>query len=101
MIGHLESVDGQHKDAEHYSMSIYSDFGVVAVNLDNLNEDTRIYRTIQKGELVMYQDTIHFKHDIYEVEEDYPVLIAFPNMDGDALRIGAVDQSWNETVRLK
>jgi hypothetical protein len=86
---------------QNLTMSVYEDLGVITLNLNQLNENTKIYREVQNNGAVVYSDTITFKHEVYEIEENYPVIIAYPKMEGDLLKIGDPDQSWEETIRLK
>ncbi|UTW67565.1 hypothetical protein KFE94_05490 [bacterium SCSIO 12643] len=85
---------------EERKVLVYQDLGLVTLSLKDLAEETRIFREIQKGGDVVFSDTISFNHDVYEVEENYPVLIAYPKLEGDLLRVGVIGGGWDERIQL-
>jgi len=89
-----------HYENEVRSYMVYPDLGLVTLDLDNLTEETRIFRAVQSNNQLVFSDTISFKTDVYEIEADYPVLIAYPKMKGDLLRFGVVGEGWEEQIEL-
>lgn len=85
---------------EARSLMVFPDLGLVTIDLDDLTEETRIFRTVELNHQLVFSDTISFKNDVYEIEEDYPVLVAYPKMKGDLLRFGVVGEDWKEEVVL-
>lgn len=87
-------------EREDVKVLVYPGLNLVTLDVEDVNEDTQIFREVQKGGQTVFSDTISFKHEVYEIEEDYPVLIAYPKLEGDAFRFGIVGENWDTQIQL-
>lgn len=79
---------------------IYDHLALITVSFPNQPKGVKLYREVIKSGVITYSDTISLDSKVYNFEKNRPMLLPYPRMGGEILKIGNMDGSWEQFLKI-
>ena len=82
------------------TFKVYDELGLITIDFKKPTKGVKLFREVtDKGE-VTYSDTISLDAEIYNFEDNRPMLLSYPRFGGEMLKIGNLDGSWKHEFKI-
>jgi hypothetical protein len=82
------------------TFNVYDDLRLITLNFNEPTDGLKLKRTVlSKGEIT-YTDEISFDSEIYNMEDNKPMLLPYPRFGGEVLIIEKLDGSWSQQFEI-